>query len=105
MLAYLPCTEELALLPPGLRQHRAVRAAIAALDGLHSLHIVHGDISERNVLLLNRGANYIAYWVDLSSSIIDASTVLIRDEREEALDYFSSLVRSQSNFLIWNRHN
>jgi RIO-like serine/threonine protein kinase len=79
---------------PDSEQKLAARAALSALQVLHSLAIKHGDISESNVILQRTDDGYSAVWVDLSSSIVYASYAILSREWQKAIEYFSQLVGS-----------
>lgn len=70
-----------------------VKLAIHSLRCLHNAHIIHGEITQTN-LLTQRENNYgyLPYWVDFSSSTIGASSSDISHEWEKAIEYFSDLV-------------
>jgi RIO-like serine/threonine protein kinase len=76
---------------PEIRQ-RAVKAALRALQVLHSIGIVHGDVSRDNVLLHQNGAHWEATWIDFASSIVDPSKRDVTHEWQKAIEYFSNLV-------------
>jgi hypothetical protein len=97
MLSYIEDVKHLSSIPPILRQQDAIRAALLALRSLHSLKIVHGDVQEKNILLVPRRAGYKAYWVDLSSSRSNASHRSLSREWNQAIEYFAELVKFSFN--------
>ena len=71
---------------------QSVRAAIKALQTLHSVGIAYGNISTSQVLVWRERERYEAKWVDLSSSIVGASQRVLSREWQSCLEYFSKLV-------------
>ena len=68
-------------------------SALSSLAKLHSLGIVHGDISTSNVLLCESDS----LWIDFSSSWINAPSNQIAWEWDRAVEYFSLWVNHRSN--------
>jgi serine/threonine protein kinase len=71
------------------------KSALSHLDQLHSLAIVHGDISLSNILIISSDQAdepFNTAWVDFSSSWTDASSKQILWEHERAIEYFSQWV-------------
>jgi len=92
VLTYVESIDSLAPSQPTELQKHAVKAALLSLRRLHSVGIVHGDISVENLLLQQNGHNLEATWIDFSSSSVQASMAMIEQEWEQAITYFSQLV-------------
>lgn len=69
-------------------------AILKSLEELHSVGIVHGDISLENILLLDEKPPHLM-WLDFSSSWTDASNSQKNWERDRALTYVSKWVYPQ----------
>jgi serine/threonine protein kinase len=74
-------------------RQNAAKAALHALARLHSIGIVHGDISGDNVIIQRKtGPSYSATWIDFSASVTSPSKADVSYEWQKAVDYFSQLV-------------
>jgi serine/threonine protein kinase len=64
-------------------------AALSSLAALHSVGIVHGDISTTNIFLVGDETSPEIVWMDFSSSWTEASPNQISWEMERAREYFA----------------
>ena len=91
-LPYIRNTDSIFNGPEELRLF-LTKAALYSLRHLHTNRITHGDISVSNLLIERQDDyGYSTYWIDFSSSTVEASAVNITYEWEKAVDYFSNLV-------------
>lgn len=77
---------------PEAVQQQAAKAALLALRKLHTLGIVHGDISRNNILIHGKTPHYDATLVDFASSVANASQDAMSHEWDKAVEYFTDLV-------------
>jgi tRNA A-37 threonylcarbamoyl transferase component Bud32 len=94
MLEYVEPGEAISRIGSPSARKLAVGAALRCLQNLHEIRLAHGDIAERNVIL-RRGIDnpYSAVWIDFSTSVLNVSDEVMLREWEEALHYFSRLVK------------
>lgn len=98
VLSYIHNTNSISDAPEGLRLF-LVRAALRSLCHLHAARITHGDVSVNNLLIHRaNGFGYSPYWIDFSSSSVEASPASISHEWEKAVEYFSDLVHVSSAY-------
>jgi RIO-like serine/threonine protein kinase len=64
-------------------------AALSSLAILHSVGIIHGDISASNLFVREEEGSLNIVWLDFSSSWIDASPNQLSWEMDRAREYFS----------------
>ena len=93
-LPYIHSVDSISNGPEDLRLFLA-KSALHSLRRLHANRITHGDVSVSNVLIEREDdVGYSLYWIDFSSSTVEASTRSIIYEWEKALEYFSDLVHN-----------
>jgi serine/threonine protein kinase len=91
-IEYIEDVGPLHVLPEDLRSY-IVKAALHSLRALHTAGILHGDVSNQNMLVTKTDERYEIEWIDFGASSTAASPDLIALEWENAINYFSDLVQ------------
>lgn len=91
-LPYIQNTDVISNGPDDLRLF-LIKTALHSLRRLHTNRIAHGDVSVNNLLIQREECSgYSIYWIDFSSSTVQASIESITHEWDKAVQYFSDLV-------------